>query len=386
MTGWGVADARGVGWPGVGHASRNWGDIDRIDGIIMGCRRVGHGVGYLAGFEIGILRRHGPIVEGVGSLSGRAPWCQGASSLDDVWDSEAVNAYAGELWIVGTPIGNVDDASPAAREALIQADVIAAEDTRRLQTLLRRAELASTARVVSNFEGNEAVRAQELIEHLELGRNVALVSDAGMPLVSDPGYRAVQAAIAAGIRIRVIPGPSAVLVALGLSGLPTDRFCFEGFLPRKTGARARRLAEVADDPRTMVFFEAPHRLHDFLGDAVSALGPERPAAVCRELTKTFEEVRRGSLAELLEWAEGEIRGEVTVVVGGAPDRRDAPVDAVDMVVARVAAGERFSTVVAEVAAALGVPRKALYSRALAARQASEAHDPGREIGRPNGSP
>ncbi|WP_084634746.1 16S rRNA (cytidine(1402)-2'-O)-methyltransferase [Propionicicella superfundia] len=275
----------------------------------------------------------------------------------------------GELRVVGTPIGDAADASPAMRDALATADVIAAEDTRRVRALLRRLELGTTARIVSNFDGNEAARAADLVAELVAGRTVALVSDAGMPLVSDPGYRAVQAAIAAGIRVRVVPGPSAVLVALGLSGLPTDRFCFEGFLPRKAEQRRRRIADLTAEPRTMVFFEAPHRLADFLADTAAAFGADRPAAVCRELTKTYEEVRRDGLGALAAWAAGgPVRGEITVVIGGAAPASASPAAAVALVLDRVAAGERFSAVVAEVAEAAGMPRKELYRRALAARE------------------
>ncbi len=287
-----------------------------------------------------------------------------------VWDSGPVNAHVGDLVIVATPIGDVDDASPSMRSALVAADVIAAEDTRRLRALLRRLDLDTDALIVSNFEGNEAARAGDLMDHLTAGRTVAVVSDAGMPLVSDPGYRVVQSAIAAGVRVRAVPGPSAVLMALCVSGLPTDRFCFEGFLPRKSEQRKRRLAALAAEPRTMVFFEAPHRVGDFLSDAASTFGAGRPAVVCRELTKTYEEVKRGSLAELCAWAAGDIRGEITIVVGGAPDEATAPEDAVDLVMQRVAAGDRFSEAVADVAVATGLPRKDLYRRALAARDAA----------------
>jgi 16S rRNA (cytidine1402-2'-O)-methyltransferase len=281
------------------------------------------------------------------------------------------DTVAGELRIVGTPIGDVSDASPAMRDALATADIIAAEDTRRARALLRRLDLDTAARIVSNFDGNEADRAPDLVAELLAGRTIALISDAGMPLVSDPGYRAVQAAIAAGIRVRIVPGPSAVLVALGLSGLPTDRFCFEGFLPRKREQRRRRLADVAAEQRTMVFFEAPHRLAEFLADAVATFGPDRPAAVCRELTKTYEEVRRDALAALRTWAsEQDVRGEITVVVGGAPPAPVSPAAAVGLVLERVSAGERLSAVVAEVAEAAGLPRKELYRNALAARDAS----------------
>ncbi|NLE19131.1 MAG: rRNA small subunit methyltransferase 1, partial [Propioniciclava sp.] len=197
---------------------------------------------------------------------------------------------------------------------------------------------------------------------------VVVATDAGMPSVSDPGFRVVQAAIAEGIRVTAVPGPSAVLTALAVSGLPTDRFCFEGFASRKAGERSRALAALAREERTMVFFEAPHRLADFLADARDALGADRPAAVCRELTKTYEEVVRGTLAELAEWATGEVRGEITVVVAGATGPAGSVEDAVAEVLARVEAGERFKSAVAEVAAASGLAKNELYEAALAARK------------------
>lgn len=277
-------------------------------------------------------------------------------------------ATARGLVLAGTPIGNLADASPALRDALATADVIAAEDTRRLRNLLAALGISTAARVVSYFDGNEAARAQSLLGDLQQGRSVVVVTDAGMPTVSDPGYRLVAAAIEQGIAVSVVPGPSAVLVALALSGLPTDRFCFEGFLPRKAGERRRRLAGLAGEERTMVFFEAPHRLSDFLADAAGALGDGRRAAVSRELTKTYEETRRGTLAELAVWAADGVRGEITVVVAGAaPTVLDLP-SAVADALARIAAGEPLSVAVSAVAETSGVARKALYQAALAARK------------------
>ncbi len=270
--------------------------------------------------------------------------------------------------LAGTPIGNTDDASPALRAALDSADVVAAEDTRRFGLLLARLGWQRPARVVSYFDGNEASRAAELLDELLAGATVVVVTDAGMPTVSDPGFRLVTAAIAAGVPIRVVPGPSAVLAALALSGLPTDRFCFEGFLPRKGEQRRRRLAELAREPRTMVFFEAPHRLHAFLADARSAFGDDRPAAVSRELTKTYEETRRGSLAEVADWASGGVRGEITVVVAGAPVAAPPVEDAVEAVLQRVADGEKFASAVTAVADERGAARKPLYEAALTARK------------------
>jgi 16S rRNA (cytidine1402-2'-O)-methyltransferase len=277
----------------------------------------------------------------------------------------------GRLVLAGTPIGNPDDASPALRAALTGADLIAAEDTRRLQALLVRLGLSTSAKVISYFDGNEASRVDEVLRAVADGGQVVVVSDAGMPTVSDPGYRAVVAAVAAGYPITVVPGPSAVLVALALSGLPTDRFCFEGFLPRKGGERRRRLAELAAEQRTMVFFEAPHRLSEFLADARTAFGDERPGSISRELTKTYEETRRGGLAELAAWADGGVRGEITVVIAGAAAPELSVTDAVEVVVERIAGGEPLSAAVAAVASDAGVPRKALYAAALAARKESK---------------
>ncbi len=273
--------------------------------------------------------------------------------------------------LAGTPIGDAADASPALVRTLTEADVIAAEDTRQLQLLLRRLGVATDAQVVSYFEGNEASRTPGLVEAMADGQVVVLVTDAGMPSVSDPGYRLVVAAIEAGLRVTSVPGPSAVLTALALSGLPVDRFCFEGFLPRKAGERRRQLAGLATEPRTMVFFEAPHRLAEFLTDAADALGVDRRAAVCRELTKPYEQVVRGPLAELADWASEPPRGEVTVVIQGAPQATDDWESALDRVRVRVNGGAKLSEAVAEVARETGLRRKGLYERALAARAAGE---------------
>lgn len=275
------------------------------------------------------------------------------------------SAEAGVLVLAGAPIGDVDSVSPALRKALSSADVIAAEDTRRFHDLLRRIGLEVTGRIVSFFDGNEAARTPGLVEDLLAGRRVVVVTDAGMPSVSDPGYRLVGAAIDQGIRVTAVPGPSAVLTALAVSGLPVDRFCFEGFLPRKPGERRRRLTELVDERRTMVFFEAPHRLADFLADAAQVLGAQRPAAVCRELTKTYEEVVRGPLDELAEWAVEGARGEITVVVQGA----DAPIvdhaAAVRQVRALHDGGMRLKDAAKQVASATGLGSNDLYQAALA---------------------
>ncbi len=272
-----------------------------------------------------------------------------------------VDGTVGVLVVAGTPIGQPADASGRLAAELAGADVVAAEDTRRLRRLTDALGVQPTGRVVSYFEGNEAGRTPQLVEDLLAGRRVLLVTDAGMPSVSDPGYRLVAAAVDAGVRVTAVPGPSAVLTALAVSGLPVDRFCFEGFLPRKAGERSRRLSELAGERRTMVCFEAPHRTAVTLAAMAQAFGPDRPAAVCRELTKTHEEVRRGALAELAAWAGDGVRGEVTLVVAGAPDRAPpAPADLVAAVVELEAAGRSRRDAVAEVAGRVGARRRDVY--------------------------
>jgi len=266
--------------------------------------------------------------------------------------------------LAATPIGDVADASPRLVAELTNADVIAAEDTRRLRRLLERLGAQTSARIVSYFDGNESKRTDDLISLLEHGARVVVVSDAGMPTVSDPGYRLVTAAIARGFRVTAVPGPSAVLTALAVSGLPVDRFCFEGFLPRKASERQRRLRGLATEPRTMVFFEAPHRMSATLSAMAEAFGVERPGAVCRELTKTYEEIRRGSLQELADWAKSEVRGEVTLVIGGASkalaDLELAAQEAGEL----AAGGMKLKAAVAQVAGQHGLPKNALYDLAL----------------------
>ncbi len=283
-----------------------------------------------------------------------------------IWEAEPVTEgeRAGVLVVAATPIGDVADASPRLVAELTGADLIAAEDTRRLRRLLERLGISTTARIVSYFEGNEASRTDELVRALLEGARVVQVTDAGMPSVSDPGYRLVSAAADAGIRVTAVPGPSAVLTALAVSGLAVDRFCFEGFLPRKAGERARRLDELAGEPRTMVFFEAPHRTAEALAAMVEAFGPARPAAACRELTKTYEEIRRGPLAELAAWASGEVRGEVTLVVAGAPPRTIDLDTAVEEVQALTAGGMKRKPAVAQVAATYGIAKNLLYAATL----------------------
>ena len=270
----------------------------------------------------------------------------------------------GVLVLAATPIGRVSDAPPRLADELATADVVAAEDTRRLKRLVADLGVTMTGRVVSYFEGNEASRTPALVEAVESGERVLLVTDAGMPSVSDPGFRLVAACVERDLSVTAVPGPSAVLTALAVSGLPVDRFCFEGFLPRKAGERSRRLAALHDEPRTMVFFEAPHRTGAALGAMVEAFGADRRGAVCRELTKTHEEVRRAGLADLEAWAAGGVRGEVTIVVEGrSADLVDVPTDAaslVALVVAEEADGTPRKDVVREVARRLGVPKREVY--------------------------
>lgn len=280
----------------------------------------------------------------------------------------SVASPRGVLVLAATPIGDPRDAAPRLADELASADVVAAEDTRRLQRLLGALGVTPRGSVLSYHEHNESSRTGELLERLRGGARVLVVTDAGMPSVSDPGYRLVAAAVEADVVVTCVPGPSAVLMALAVSGLPVDRFCFEGFVPRKAGERARVLAQLAGERRTMIFFEAPHRLDATLAAMAEAFGPDRPAAVCRELTKTYEEVKRGGLAELAAWAAEGVKGEITVVVGGAPAPVSDPEEALAMVQQRVAAGERLKDVTAEVAGATGLSKKALYDAAVAARR------------------
>ncbi|MFE5258444.1 16S rRNA (cytidine(1402)-2'-O)-methyltransferase [Streptomyces coelicoflavus] len=280
----------------------------------------------------------------------------------------------GTLVLAGTPIGDVQDAPPRLAAELAGADVVAAEDTRRLRRLTQALGVAPAGRVVSYFEGNESARTPELVEELAGGARVLLVTDAGMPSVSDPGYRLVAAAVERGVRVTAVPGPSAVLTALALSGLPVDRFCFEGFLPRKAGERLTRLREVAEERRTLVYFEAPHRLDDTLAAMAEVFGTDRRAAVCRELTKTYEEVRRGGLGELAAWAGEGVRGEITVVVEGAPDKGAEELDAGELVRrvrVREEAGERRKEAIAAVAAQVGVPKREVFDAVVAAKNAEK---------------
>jgi 16S rRNA (cytidine1402-2'-O)-methyltransferase len=274
----------------------------------------------------------------------------------------------GRLVLAATPLGNVEDASKRLVSALATADVIAAEDTRRLRTLTSALDVTTTGKIVSFYEDVETARLPKLLESLREGLTVLLVTDAGMPSVSDPGFRLVAACVAEDLPVTCLPGPSAVTTALALSGLPCDRFCFEGFAPRKPGERAKWLRELKVEPRTVVFFESPHRIASTLEDAVGVLGGERRAAVCRELTKTYEEIKRGTLAELAEWAVNGLRGEITVVLTGAEPREVSIADLVVEVNERVATGERLKSASSEVAEATGVSKKELYDAVLTARR------------------
>ncbi len=272
---------------------------------------------------------------------------------------------SGRVVLVGAPLGNIGDASTRLREVLAGADVVAAEDTRRLARLTRDLGITVSGRILSYFEGNEERRTPDLVDALRDGAVVAVVTDGGMPSVSDPGYRLVRAALDAGFPVTAAPGPSAVTTALALSGLPCDRFVFEGFLPRSGSGRRGRLRELAAEPRTLVFFEAPHRIAGALADLVATFGAERPAAVCRELTKTYEEIRRGTVAELADWAAtGEPRGEITLVVGGAtpgPAQRPDDDELRAAVARREAGGDSRRDAITAVAQEYGLRKREVYA-------------------------
>lgn len=281
---------------------------------------------------------------------------------------------SGRLLLGATPLGQPADASPRLIDALAGADVVAAEDTRRVKTLARALDVEISGRVVSLFDRVEALRVTALVDAMQAGATVLVVSDAGLPVINDPGYRLVAACIDAGITVTCLPGPSAVTTALVVSGLPSDKFCFEGFAPRKGAARRAWLASLADEQRTCVFFESPRRLAACLRDAVEQLGGARPAAVCRELTKVHEEVVRGSLDELADWATGGVLGEITVVLAGAGATPTADLQSlVEEVEHLVAAGIRVKDACSEVAAAhQGVRSRQLYDAVLLARRATDA--------------
>jgi 16S rRNA (cytidine1402-2'-O)-methyltransferase len=283
----------------------------------------------------------------------------------------APGGLAGTLTLAAAPIGQPGDASPRLAAALRTAPVIAAEDTRRIRRLAASLGVQLAGRVVSYYEDVEQARAVMLVDELLAGLDVLLVTDAGMPGVSDPGYRLVSAAAAAGIRVTVLPGPSAVTAALAVSGLPSDRFCFEGFPPRRPGEQARRLGELAAERRTLIFFESPRRLAGTLAALAEAFGAARRAVVCRELTKTHEEVRRGTLAELASWAEAGPLGEITLVIEGARAGRpgDAGAAAAE-VEERVAAGAPRNAAIAAVAKEQGLAKRELYDAVVRHRAAA----------------
>ena len=289
-------------------------------------------------------------------------------------------AVTGRVVLAATPLGDPGDASARLVQALATADVVAAEDTRRTRRLAGDLGVRIAGRIVSFYDAVEADRVGDLVAAARDGATVLVVSDAGMPTVSDPGFRLVRAAVDAGVPVSVLPGPSAVLAALAVSGLAVDRFCFEGFLPRRAGERAARVHELAAEPRTMVFFEAPHRLPATLAALAEGLGPGRPAAVCRELTKTYEEVRRGTLADLAAWAADGVRGEITVVVAGADaqEQREAagladPADWVEQVRVVESTGSTRKEAIAEVARRAGVPRREVYAAVVEAKNASVSY-------------
>ncbi len=277
------------------------------------------------------------------------------------------------LILAATPLGNPGDASPRLRAAIESASIIAAEDSRRFHRLCSDIEVTFSARVLSFFEGNEEDRTRELLGELQSGASVLVVSDAGMPTISDPGFRLMRDAIQCGIKVQVIPGPSAVTMAVALSGLPTDRFTFEGFPPRASGARLASFEKLRHEERTMVFFEAPHRIGDSLGDAVAVFGAQRRAAICREMTKRYEETIRGSLAELSSWADSnEVLGEITLVVEGAST--DSASMSADEMVARVrefeGAGMDRKAAIASVAQEFGIAKRLVYAAVVDANKMS----------------
>ncbi len=276
---------------------------------------------------------------------------------------------AARLILAATPIGNLGDASPRLREALATADIIAAEDTRKALNLIQGLGVETHARIVSYFDSVELERVPQLLEALADGKTVVVISDAGMPTVSDPGYRIAHAAAAAGYVMTVLPGPSAVTTALALSGLASDRFSFEGFLSRKSGEREKQLQELASERRTMVFFEAPHRIAETTQAMAEIFGATRPAALCREITKTYEEVIRGTLGDIAVRCQDEVRGEITIVVEGASAVTEATdADLVDGVNALMASGVERKEAIAEIAVRYAVPKRRVFDVMVAAKQ------------------
>lgn len=265
--------------------------------------------------------------------------------------------------IAATPLGNAHDASPRLRQALAEASVIAAEDTRRTRNLASALGVEISGQVISNFDHNESARVEQLLEHARRGQ-VVIVTDAGMPSVSDPGFPLVDAAHEAGIPVTCFPGPSAVPTALALSGLPVGRFAFDGFAPRKAGARRSWLESLLTEERAVCFFESPHRIADTLADAADVLGQDRQAAVCRELTKTYEEVRRGGLGELAEWAAEGLRGEISVVIAGAEGRSTNLEELVDQAQALVESGVRVKDACKQVCHGTNVSSREVYDAVI----------------------
>ncbi len=281
-----------------------------------------------------------------------------------------LTGVTGSLVLAGTPMGQPGDASPRLRAALASADIVAAEDTRRARGLAAALEVSIGGSLVSYYDHVEAQRSPQLVEAIAGGATVLLITDAGMPSVSDPGYRLVAACADAGLRVTCLPGPSAVTTALALSALPSERFCFDGFAPRKPGARHDWLASLRTQSRTVVFFESPHRLAQTLADAAQVLGADRRAAVCRELTKTYEEVRRGGLAELADWAARGVKGEITVVISGASEiDDDADLDSVVAVAIELTdAGARLKDACEQAAAGTPFSRREIYQAVLSVRR------------------
>jgi len=272
------------------------------------------------------------------------------------------------LILACAPLGNPGDATTRLKEALTSVRYIAAEDSRKLSRLAHDLGVTYTAKVISYFEGNEVARLEQLTEIMLAGEDLLVITDAGAPGVSDPGYRLIRAALEHSIPVSVLPGASAVTTALLLSGLPSDRFCFEGFAPRTSGARKSYFYELAREQRTMIFFEAPHRLKEMLADAIAGFGPERSAAICREMTKTYEETVRGTLSDLQEWsADREILGEITVVIGGFDPGAQSysSADMVELVLARESAGEARKDAIAAVAKELNVPKREVFDAVVA---------------------
>lgn len=268
--------------------------------------------------------------------------------------------------LAATPIGNLGDASTRLVEALTEATVIASEDTRTTSKLLNALGIENRPRLIALHDHNESTKSPEIIELAKEG-NVLVLSDAGMPTVSDPGFHLVEAAAEAGVQVTAIPGPSAVITALAVAGLPTDRFTFEGFLPRKQGERKATFRALARESRTMVFFESPNRIAESLADARDELGVERPAAVCRELTKIYEEVKRGTLAELADWATDGVRGEIVLVIGGATAATLTLEDGLAQVQVLVTDGMRLKEATTQVAEETGLSKRELYQATLSSR-------------------